>query len=113
MPNQFAAQAPLFHALGDPTRLAIVQCLSRRPETVSALAAPHDMALPSFMQHLRVLEKSGWIRSTKTGRVRTCELNPEALALTGGWLERQRNLWERRLDQLDDYLLKMKQEEEK
>lgn len=95
----------LFGALGHPTRTAVVQQLCRRPETVSRLAAPHRMALPSFVQHLRVLEDAGWIRTHKRGRVRTCEINADALQASAQWLLEQRALWEQRLDRHDAYLL--------
>jgi DNA-binding transcriptional ArsR family regulator len=100
----------LFHALGDPTRLAVIRSLALRSASVSTLAAEHDMALPSFLQHVRVLEWSGWIRSEKVGRVRTCHLNPEALAAATTFLAEQRAVWERRLDRLDSYLLTMDDE---
>lgn len=111
MPRLWPGPDRLFQALGDPTRRAVVHRLCRGEETVGRLAAPHRMALPSFLQHLEVLEKSGWIRSTKRGRVRTCRINPTAFRKAGGWLEAQRVLWEHRLDSLDDYLLRMKKEE--
>ncbi|MDP2309588.1 MAG: helix-turn-helix domain-containing protein [Pseudomonadota bacterium] len=97
----------LFHALGDPTRLLVIQRLARESASVSALASEHTMALSSFLQHVRVLEESGWIRTVKVGRVRTCHLNPAALATTSRFLDEQRGVWERRLDRLDDYLLTM------
>lgn len=103
----------LFLALGDMTRMAVIRELCRGPRSVSELARPFEMALPSFMQHLSVLEDAKWIKTEKQGRVRTCTLNPDALALAGGWLDEQRSLWERRLDQLDDYLLKIKKTEKK
>ena len=68
------------------------------------------MALPSFVAHLKVLEQCGLVRSRKEGRVRTYEIVPERMKVAENWLSRQRTLWERRLDQLDDYLMKMKQE---
>jgi DNA-binding transcriptional ArsR family regulator len=111
LPKQSAAPEALFCALGDPTRLAVVSRLCRKPETVTSLAAPFKMALPSFMQHLQVLEDSGWIQSKKEGRVRTCEINPEALGRAGLWLSRQRGLWEARMDRMDAYLLQLKSEE--
>jgi DNA-binding transcriptional ArsR family regulator len=104
MPKQSTLPARLFCALGDPTRLAVVRRLCKKQETVSGLAEPFDMALPSFLQHLKVLEESGWITSSKAGRVRTCAINPEALGQAGQWLQQQRVIWERRLDRLDDYL---------
>jgi DNA-binding transcriptional ArsR family regulator len=100
----------VFRALADPTRRAVVERLGAGPATVSELAAPFGMALPSFTQHLDVLEGCDLIRSRKTGRVRTCRLSPRTLQSAEGWLAKQRALWERRLDQLDDYLLKLKEQ---
>lgn len=103
----------VFRALSDPTRRDVLGRLSARSASVSDLAATYDMALPSFVEHLKVLERSGLVRSHKAGRVRTYELVPERLRAAEDWLARQRNLWERRLDQLDSYLMKMKQEKKK
>jgi DNA-binding transcriptional ArsR family regulator len=99
----------VFRALSDPTRRHVLERLSRSPASVSDLAAPFDMALPSFVEHLRVLEGSGLVRSRKTGRVRTYRLAPKRLRLAEDWLVRQRALWERRLDQLDEYLIQLKE----
>lgn len=103
----------IFRALSDPTRRDVLDRLSAHSASVSDLAATYDMALPSFVEHLKVLERSGLVRSHKAGRVRTYELIPKQLKVAENWLARQRTLWERRLDQLDDYLMKMKQENEK
>ena len=103
----------VFRALSDPTRRDVLGRLSAHPASASDLAATYDMALPSFMEHLKVLERSGLVRSHKAGRVRTYELVPKQLRLAENWLARQRTLWERRLDQLDSYLMKMKQEKKK
>jgi DNA-binding transcriptional ArsR family regulator len=94
----------VFQALADPTRRAVVERLGRGPASVGALAAPFKMALPSFLQHLRVLEDCGLVRSRKKGRVRTYRVAPRSLKTATHWLDRQRSLWERRLDQLDAYL---------
>lgn len=94
----------IFHGLADPTRRAVIARLASGPAAVSELAAPHDMALPSFLKHLKVLEAGGWIASEKAGRVRTCRLRPEAAQAAEGWLGRQRGLWEARLDRLDALL---------
>jgi DNA-binding transcriptional ArsR family regulator len=102
----------VFRALSDPTRRRVLERLTSSPASVSELAAPFDMALPSFVQHLRVLEGCGLVRSRKTGRVRTYRLVPQRLRLAEDWLARQRSLWERRLDQLDDYLLELKEKRE-
>ncbi len=100
----------IFRALSDPTRRNVLERLSAQPASVSELAAPYGMALPSFVEHLKVLEGSGLVRSHKAGRVRTYELAADQLRLAEDWLGRQRNLWERRLDRLDSYLLKLKEE---
>ena len=87
-------------ALSDPTRRAVVERLARGPATVTALAAPHDIALPTFMRHLKVLESAGLVRSAKKGRVRTCHIEPAPLMEIQGWLEWQRRVWANRLDKL-------------
>lgn len=102
----------VFRALADPTRRGVLARLSESPASVSELAAPYDMALPSFVQHLRVLEVSGLVQSRKVGRIRTYRLVPKRMKLAEDWLTRQRSLWERRLDQLDAYLLEMKENAE-
>jgi len=105
-------EAPMdsvFRALSDPTRRHVLERLSRSPASVTVLAKPFDMALPSFVQHLRVLEGCGLVRSTKTGRVRTFRIAPRRMKLAEDWMVRQRSLWERRLDQLDGYLKTMKE----
>jgi DNA-binding transcriptional ArsR family regulator len=100
----------IFRALADPTRRHVLERLSSSPASVSELAQPFDMALPSFVEHLKVLEGSGLVRSQKTGRVRTYRIVPERLRLAEDWLTKQRRIWERRLDQLDDYVTKLKEE---
>lgn len=94
-----------FRALAAPARRAVLEQLSRGPAAVTELAEPFDMALPSFMRHLRVLEEGGLVRSRKVGRVRTYEIAVGPLDRAAGWLRQQRDTWEGRLDQLDDYLL--------
>lgn len=103
----------IFRALSDPTRRNVLEQLTARPASVTELAARYHMALPSFVEHLKVLEGSGLVRSHKAGRVRTYELVSEQLKLAEDWLGRQRALWERRLNQLDSYLIKLKEEESK
>jgi DNA-binding transcriptional ArsR family regulator len=104
MLNQPSMLDPVFQALSDPTRRAIVDRLSRGPASVSSLAAPLPMSLPAVMQHLQVLEKSGLIRSEKIGRVRTCRIEPVAMQTAEQWIADRRATWERRLDRLGDYL---------
>jgi DNA-binding transcriptional ArsR family regulator len=110
MPNQQAQLDRVFHALGDPTRRAVLSRLSTGPAPVSELARPFAMALPSFTQYLGVLEECGLVRSRKVGRVRTYRLAPQPLKVAERWMAQQRALWERRLDQLDKYLLELKEE---
>lgn len=112
MPNRSAQLDRVFHALAGPTRRAVLERLGRGPASVSELARSFDMSLPAFMQHLEVLEESGLVRSRKVGRVRTYRLSRGPLEKAEHWLARQRALWERRLDQLDEYLEIMKKEEE-
>ena len=101
----------VFSALSDPTRLAVVEQLSRGERSVSELAAPFEMALPSFMQHLRVLEECGIVRTQKKGRVRFCKLENEPLKKAESWLSKQQTIWESRLNQLDEYLSTMEENE--
>lgn len=100
----------VFRALSDPTRRHVLERLSAAPASVSELAEPYGMALPSFVEHLRVLEGSGLVRSRKSGRVRTFHLEAETLKLAEDWLGRQRTMWQRRLDRHDNYLLNLKEE---
>ena len=111
MPNQQASQLNLvFHGLADPTRRAVLERLSRGPAAVSELSQPFHMSLPSFLQHLGVLEECGLVKSRKSGRVRTYQLTPQPLKAAEGWLEKQRGIWNRRLDQLDSYLADLKEQ---
>lgn len=101
----------LFKALADPTRRAVLERLSSGPAAMSELARPFKMALPSFSQHLDILENCGLVRSLKQGRVRTYQLAPQQLEVAEHWMVAQRSNWERRLDQLDSYLLELKEQE--
>ena len=109
MPNQKIEIERIFYALGDSTRRAVVERLSSGPAAVKELASPFAMALPSFTQHLGVLEKSGLVRSEKLGRVRTYYLVPKRLKAAESWLETNRRMWKKRLDQLDNYFLTLKE----
>jgi len=90
----------VFHALGDPTRRAMVEKLSQGAVSVSSLAKPLDITLAAVVQHIQVLERSGLIRTTKVGRVRTCRIDPKGFTVVERWIEERRSLWERRLDRL-------------
>jgi DNA-binding transcriptional ArsR family regulator len=110
MPNRQIQLDRVFRALGDSTRRAVLRRLGAGSAPVSELARPFGMALPSFTQHLGVLEECGLVRSRKVGRVRTYRLVPQPLKAAERWMAQQRALWERRLDQLDKYLLELKEE---
>jgi DNA-binding transcriptional ArsR family regulator len=94
----------VFHALGDPTRRAIVEKLSYGPTSVSSLARPLDITLAAVVQHLQILEESGLVRTQKVGRVRTCRMEPAGLSIVERWIVNRRSQWERRLDRLGDLL---------
>jgi len=113
MANNSAQLDQVFGALADPTRRAIVVRLSEGETTVGELARPFDMALPSLMKHIRVLETSGLVESEKSGRVRTCRLRPETMAGAEDWLMQQRAIWEARLDRLDAYMMNLKRKSKK
>ncbi|CAG9219861.1 Transcriptional regulator, ArsR family [Burkholderia gladioli] len=107
-----ASISELFQALADPTRCAIVRALADGAQTVSVLAEPFEMALPSFMKHLGVLERSGLVRSSKSGRTRRCELVPARLAQAEQWLAEQRAMWEARSDRMVAIVERLHQEEQ-
>ena len=109
MPKYQTDLNSIFTALADPTRRGVLANLCLGPKSVSELAQPFDMALPSFTQHLRVLERSGLVQSEKKGRTRTYQVVPQQLAVAQGWLEEQRGIWNQRLDRLDNYLLQLKE----
>jgi len=111
MLNQSESLDHLFHALADPSRRAVVERLSRGPASVSELAQPLAMSLPSVVQHLQVLEASGLITTQKVGRVRTCSMAPEALGAAERWIRERRAIWENRFDRLEDYLKDLQAQE--
>ena len=100
----------MFHALADPARRVMLDRLIRGPASVSDLAKPLAMSLPAVVQHLAVLELSGLVKSEKTGRVRTCRIEPKALRTAENWINARRTLWERRLDKLGEILADMEEE---
>ncbi len=104
MQTQQAVINRVFHALGDPTRRAIVEKLSEGPISVSHLARPLEITLAAVVQHLQILEKSGLVHTEKVGRVRTCRIEPKGLSVAEQWIEDRRALWEKRLDRLGDLL---------
>jgi DNA-binding transcriptional ArsR family regulator len=104
MQTQATTLDRVFHALADPARRVMVDRLTRGPATVSDLAKPLAMSLPAVVQHLQVLEISGLVKSEKTGRVRTCRIEPKALRTAEQWISDRRALWEKRLDKLGEIL---------
>ena len=100
----------VFQSLADPTRRAVIAQLGRGSASVTDLAKPFEMALPSFMKHIRQLEGSGLIRTHKLGRVRTCTLEKDRFAMIDAWLQEQHTLWEARLDRLEAFALKTMKE---
>ena len=109
---QSAVADAVFHALSNPTRRKVLEQLSVGPATVSELAEPFDMQLPSFVQHLSVLEQSRLVRSKKRGRVRTYEIAPERFKVVEDWLTARRQVWEARLNRFDQYVTQLKKKEE-
>jgi DNA-binding transcriptional ArsR family regulator len=94
----------VFHALGDPTRRAILEKVSEGPLSVSRLASPFAITLTAVAQHLQVLEESGLVHTEKIGRVRTCRIETAGFSALEQWIRDRRSAWERRLDQLGDLL---------
>jgi DNA-binding transcriptional ArsR family regulator len=94
----------VFHALGDPSRRAIMERLSLGPISVSRLAEPLSITLAAVVQHLQVLEDSGLVVTEKVGRVRTCRIEPAGLSVAQQWIGERRSMWERGLDRLADLL---------
>jgi len=93
-----------FHALADPTRRAVINKLGHGEATISQLAEPFRITLPTFMKHIRVLEASGLVTSKKIGRVRTCKLNAKKLAAAHNWFEVQHSVWEGQAERVANYV---------
>ena len=110
---QAAVADDVFYALSNATRRKVLERLSAGPATVSELAAPFDMKLPSFVQHISVLEQSRLVKSKKEGRVRTYEIVPARFKVAEDWLTERRRVWEARLDQFDHYVMQLKERESK
>jgi DNA-binding transcriptional ArsR family regulator len=110
---QSAIADDVFAALSNSTRRKVLEQLAAGPATVSELAAPFDMKLPSFVQHLSVLEQSRLVKSKKRGRVRSYEIVPERFKVAEDWLAERRQVWEARLDRFDEYVKHLKERESK
>jgi DNA-binding transcriptional ArsR family regulator len=104
MPGKKAQIHRVFHALGDPTRRIIMEKLTAGPVSVSQLATPLNITLAAVVQHLQVLEESRLVRTEKTGRVRTCRIDPAGLSVAEQWIADRRSIWEKRLDRLGNLL---------
>jgi len=102
--GQKASVDRVFHALGDPTRRAILERVSEGPVSVSSLAPPLKITLAATVQHVQVLEKSGLLHTTKVGRVRTCRMEPRGFSVIEQWINSRRSLWEKRFDRLGELL---------
>lgn len=109
MPKRGVRVDEVFKALADPTRRQVIERLAVGPASTTELAQPFSMALPSFLQHLSVLQQAGLVTSTKQGRTRTYRVSPAGLDTAQGWLAERRRVWERRLDQLDQFLIDQKE----
>ena len=108
---QSAAVDDVFYALSNATRRKVLERLSAGPATVSQLAAPFDMKLPSFVEHLSLLERSRLVDSKKRGRVRTYQIAPKRFTVAEDWLARRRELWQSRFDRFDLYVHQLKERE--
>lgn len=102
-----------FAALADPTRRAILARLAEGEATVSQLAEPFEISLPAVTKHLKVLEHAGLISRSRQAQWRPCKLEAQPLREATGWLEQYRQLWDERLDRLEDYLIELQAKEEK
>ena len=104
MPVQSPTIDRVFHALADPSRLAMIDRLSLGPASVSELAAPLTMSLPAVTQHIKVLEQCGLVRSEKLGRVRTCSIEPAGFQKAETWISDRKTFWEQQFDRLGEIL---------
>jgi DNA-binding transcriptional ArsR family regulator len=110
--EQYSQQlSGIFQALADPTRRAVLGRLGKGPASISELARPFDMALPSFMKHIRFLESSGLVRTRKNGRVRTCAIDRKQFDAAEAWFSEQRALWESRADRLEQFVINIQEKE--
>ncbi len=104
MPRSAVKVDQVFHALGDPTRRAIVERLSRQPASATQLAGPLEITVAAVVQHLKILEQSGVVKTEKEGRTRTCRIDPAGLSIAEDWITARRSAWESRFDRLSALL---------
>jgi DNA-binding transcriptional ArsR family regulator len=108
MPTRFDAS---FAALSDATRRGVLEQLGRADASITNLAEKFDMTLTGMKKHVRVLEQAGLVITEKVGRVRTCKLGPCRLEEEAAWIERHRQLWDGRFDELDKVVEELKRNE--
>ncbi|AOP36294.1 transcriptional regulator [Leptospira tipperaryensis] len=113
MLNHSSSLNRVFYALSDPSRLTIVERLSKKGASVSELAQPLNMSMAAVVQHIQILEESGLIKTHKVGRVRSCQVEPRSFELIETWLNQRRKFWERNLDRLGEFLEKTEKERKK
>ena len=94
----------IFRALGDHTRRAMLERLSKGEHTVSELAAPHQMSLAAASKHIQTLERAGLVKRTVRGRIHYCRIDPRPLARADGWLREYEKLWDTRIERLIEML---------
>lgn len=100
----------IFYALSDPSRRSMIEHLGKKEASVSELAEPLNMSMAAVVQHIQILEESGLISTRKTGRVRTCRIEPRSLETIEGWLTQRRKFWEKNLDNLGEFLERTQKE---
>lgn len=103
----------IFYALSDQSRRSMIEQLSKKEASVSELAQPFNMSMAAVVQHIQILEECGLIRTHKSGRVRTCQIEPRSLETIEGWLSQRRRFWERNLDRLGEFLERTQKEGKK
>jgi len=107
-PTRFDAS---FAALSDATRRGVLEQLGRGDASITDLAQKFDMTLTGMKKHVGVLEQAGLVITEKVGRVRTCKLGVYRLEKEAAWIERYRELWDARFDELDEVIEELKQKE--
>lgn len=110
MKSKISGLETIFHALADRSRLGMVERLSSGPASVKELAEPLEMALPSVLKHLKVLEEGGIVISEKLGRVRTYRLDPTKISSIDSWVEDRKAAWNRSFDRLGNFLIESSDE---
>lgn len=100
-----------FAALSDATRRGVLERLGRADASITDLAERFQMTLTGMKKHVGVLEQAGLVTTEKVGRVRTCKLGPRRLREETAWIERYRQVWDSRFDELDKVVEELKHKE--